>query len=82
MENNARKLEYFVKSNQIDKDMVLNSKRDKILQYSEEMLDDIYNLFSELKNIQNALINSSADIEKVFRMPLLHLKINVILKIN
>lgn len=34
-------------------------------------------LLSELRNIKISLIKSSIDIERVFRMPLSHLKLNV-----
>lgn len=53
------------------------NKKEQILQFNEETINIMSILLMELTNIKNALINSSADIERVFKLPLSHLKINV-----
>lgn len=60
-----------------EKENFINSKKDEILPFTERNFDAMRTLLRELKNIKIALINSSDDIERVFKVPLSHLKINV-----
>ncbi len=61
-----------------EKEYIINLKKEEILPFTERNLDALKTLLRELMNIKNALMTSSDDIEKVFKTPLSHLKINVI----
>lgn len=61
-----------------EKENVLLMKKDEILPFTDKNWDALRTLLRELTNIKIALMTSSADIEKVFKSPLSHLRINVI----
>jgi len=63
-----------------EKENILNIKKEFILPFTEKTWETLHTLLRELTNIKIALISSSSDIEKIFKIPLSNLKINV--KIN
>ena len=60
------------------KEKFIKIKNEQTLQFSETMWNIMSILLLELSNIKNSLVNSSRDIEKIFKFPLSHLKKNVI----
>lgn len=60
-----------------EKEVVLSMKKEEILPFSDKNFDALLTLLRELTNIKIALMTSSADIEKVFKLPLSNLRINV-----
>ena len=74
---NSKKIE--IKQSQINREKLFIIKKEQTLQFSDAMWNIMSILLLELTNIKNALISSSSDIEKVFKYPLSHLKLNVIL---
>jgi len=60
-----------------EKENVLIMHKDEILPFTDKNWDALRTLLRELTNIKIALITSSAEIEKVFKSPLSHLRINV-----
>jgi hypothetical protein len=75
---NSKKIEINYSNNNREKLCII--KKEQILQFSDTMWNVMSILLLELTNIKNALISSSLDIEKVFKYPLSHLKLNVIKK--
>lgn len=61
-----------------EKENVVAMKKDEILPFTDKNWDALRTLLRELTNIKIALMTSSADIERVFKSPLSHLRINVI----
>jgi len=60
-----------------EKENLVALKKDEILPFTDKNWEALRTLLRELTNIKIALMTSSADIEKVFKSPLLHLRINV-----
>ena len=72
---NSKKFE--IKQSQNNREKLYIIKKEQTLQFSDAMWSVMSILLLELTNIKNALFSSSEDIEKVFKYPLSHLKINV-----
>ncbi len=72
---NSKKIE--IKHSLNNREKLFIIKKEQTLQFSETMWNVMSILLLELTNIKNALFSSSADIEKVFKYPLSHLKLNV-----
>ena len=72
---NSKKIE--IKHSQNNREKLFIIKKEQTLQFSDAMWNIMSILLLELTNIKNALISSSSDIEKVFKYPLSHLKLNV-----
>jgi len=72
---NSKKIE--IKHSHNNREKLYIIKKEQTLQFSDAMWNVMSILLLELTNIKNALISSSPDIEKVFKYPLSHLKLNV-----